>query len=519
MHSIRNRLLFGIMATTFVVMLVATASVYGIVQRRMHDAFNSSLASKLQSLASLVEQDGELIDIEFHKHPPQEFGRQERPEYYQVWHADGTVLARSRHLETLDLPQVDGALLSPVFQTLTLPDGRAGRVAGATFLPIVEEDFPLPSSVTIRPDDHDDDHDVDLLNSFGRDTVTLVIARDTADLDLMLTQLGWLLGGGCVAAQVLSLLVLTLIVRREFRPLDRLAQEIKRIDAETLAIQIPEVDLREELLPVVAQLNELMQRLRAAFLRERTLTADVAHELRTPLAGLRSIMDVTLRHPRDFRQYRQAIAECLDICQGTQRITETLLSLARADSGQVEYERRVINLELFLSRTWEQYRASADAIGVDVAFSCDGDLYLNTDPDQLRLVIGNLFDNAVSYVDEKGRIAINAAALNDTTLCLLISNSGCTLSPSDASRTFDRFWRADSARTAHGSHVGLGLALCQRIVAALHGTISVSVEGGRFVVKLVLPRECVEEPYESDEPQRPNTASISNSPGRVPGSL
>jgi two-component system heavy metal sensor histidine kinase CusS len=233
-------------------------------------------------------------------------------------------------------------------------------------------------------------------------------------------------------------------------------------------------------------LNDLLGRLDDTLSRERAFSANVAHELRTPLAGLRSTIEVALAKPRESAEYQQVLDTCLEICQQTAAITDNLLALARLDAGHCEVHREPVQLLHLLHETWAPLAGRAELQSLTVDWQLQ-QVTLITDPSLLRLVLGNLFDNAVCYADSGGRIAIGVVA-QAASVDIRVENTAGQLSPELAERVFDRFWRGDSSRTETGRHAGLGLSLCHDIARLLDGLISVSVQDTCFRVRLRLPR-------------------------------
>jgi len=497
-RSLRSALLGGITCTTALVFTGVALVLYWLIQQSLWTEFDSLLAAKARALAALVKQDGERIRITFEEHPLQEFARQSRPEYYQVWSDDGGVLARSRRLGARDLERPSGSLVRPGFRSAILPDGRSGRLAAMRFPadPVnIEIDHPLR-----RPDSGPDDDDLfeDRAHSATRSFVTLVVARETSEVDAALRRAGWTLAGVFSAAILLLHVMLSRIVTSRLNPLDRLAGEINAMSVRSLSARLSIVDAPAELQPVVQRFNELMDRLQIAFARERTFSSDVAHELRTPLTGLRTILDVALSRPRSGEQYQKSIQECHAICDQTQRIVETLLTMGRLESGQMAMDREIVDVAMMLEHTWSPFQAQAALRRVEVKWDVESGVLLNTDAAQFRILLANLFDNAASYVDEEGAIRIlGRADLHG--LQIVVENTGCVLSREQAAQVFERFWRVDACRGETGTHAGLGLALCRRIVTLLQGSIDATVDDGRFAVIIRFPRALLEaHPIESD---------------------
>ena len=488
--TLRTRLLLAISGTIIAALCVTQYSQYVMIRRQLFSEFDKNLGAKARALAVLVEQHQDVVDVGFDRHPMQEFARGIRPEYYQVWHENGSVLARSRRLKDIDLEPSYGDMVAPAVKEIVLPDGRVGRAAGIRFSPHMEgESLATVPYIDLMHDD-DDKEDTDELDFSLRLHVTLVVAQDTQDLEASLARVIWLLVGSGTIGSAAILGVLAWLVTRHLYPLQVLARQIGDVNEQSLSQRFELHNAPGELQPVITRLNALMGRLESAFLREKTFTADVAHELRTPLAGIRSTLEVALRRNRDADSYRTSMKRCLQISEETETIISTLLSLSKIEAGQATLENEVVELSSFLRMAWRPFEKRASENGVHVDWMLDERLLPETDESRLKVVVSNLFDNAASYVDSGGDIMISTCC-TDLRLEICVSNSGCQLSTEQVERVFDRFWRADSARAATGSHCGLGLALTQRIVQFLNGTIESHVIDGRFIAVVGLPLSSV----------------------------
>ncbi|MCA9026204.1 MAG: sensor histidine kinase N-terminal domain-containing protein [Planctomycetaceae bacterium] len=480
-QSLRSRLIIAITATSIVVLSVTTWLLDSQIHSSLYAELDEHLEAKARALALMVEQDGEFLDIEFTEHQLQEYSREDRPEYFQIWANDGTVLARSLSLGDVDLPMILGSTKNPGVASLNLPDGQNGRIAGIRFVPHLEHDRDETSSSTINDEES---------SAFDRAQVTLVVARDTADVDRTLARVGWLLIGSTGLAVLSIISVLAWLVTRSLQPLSQLAAQIEVLDANTLTDRVQLDHAPTELRPVIGHLNELIERLETAFQREKTFSADAAHELRTPLAGIRSTLEVSLSRRRENEEYQTTISKCLAICGQTENIVESLLTLSRLESGREQQELTEIDLVRLLQDCWEPFEEEARERELTVEWDCEENIILYGDRSMLQVVLNNLFDNAVSYTNVKGTIHI-ASFLTDSAVRLRITNSGCTLSPQDAEQVFERFWRSDPARTQTGQHAGLGLTLSRRMVALMGGTAKAHIEEGNFSITLTFDRRMV----------------------------
>ncbi len=464
-RSLRTTLILSTTLGTAAVLLAAGVLLYMLVRDGLVDQFDRALLDKACLLASAMEWERRELDLNFDEFDMHEFERRDRPAYLQIWLTDGTVAFRSPSLAGADLQHPAGSLEGPFCRRVVLPDGRPGRAAGFTMTPKTEGSSPPPDAAA----------------------VTVMLARGTGSVDSTLAQLAVLLVAVGLAAVAVSAGVLWLFVRRGLRPLDRLADRIGGLGEQDLSQRIHLPDAPAELEPVAARLNDLLGRLEAAFERERRFSADVAHELRTPLAGLRSTMDVALTKSRRADEYAHALDRCLRITVQLQAMVEHLLSLARLDAGQVEIRPETVCLADLLRDAWKPLAEAAEARRLRVRWVPGPEVTVTTDPSLLGLVVRNILENAVVHANEGGLVTIETVAeKNETTI--RIANSGSCLTQKQADHVFERLWRGDDARTDVGIHCGLGLPLVNQVVTVLGGAVAArSTAGGDFLITVSIP--------------------------------
>ncbi|MGA2500573.1 MAG: ATP-binding protein [Tepidisphaeraceae bacterium] len=465
--SLRSRLLVGTAVVTVFAVAGAAVAIYFSVRASLVAEFDASLTAHAHALASLTEQTPKGIVVEIDPLMMPEFSRADRPDYFALWSAGAAPIALSSAVAgNLRKPASSLAAGHPF--SLALPDGRPGRAIVLTFPVHMEE-----------PDDT-------ITRASDAAMLTLLLARETAGMDRMLSGLSILLAGVALATAVVSGGLMTLVIRRGLSPVGDLAARIASLGENTLAERLHAPSVPVELLPMVDRLNELLSRLDAAFTRERAFSADVAHELRTPLAGLESALEVCASRRREPDAYEQTVTRCLAAVRDMHAMVERLLLLARFESGQVSISPQLAVLCELAADCLRSFQARIAARRLQVAVSIPSDLSVRTDPQHLRIILHNLLDNAVAYAGEGG--IVRMTAVNDEAHTVIqISNTGSTLTSADAEKAFERFWRADAARGNTGLHCGLGLSLSRRIAQCLSGSLTAtSVPGGCFEVTLTL---------------------------------
>ncbi len=295
-----------------------------------------------------------------------------------------------------------------------------------------------------------------------------------------------------LVALPLVALFIWLAVRHGVRPLERVAAEVERRSPEHLA-QLPTDDLPSEVLPLVERLNALFGRVARSFEQERRFTADAAHELRTPLAGLRAQAQVALGATEDTAR-RHALSNVLQGCDRMTHLVEQLLLLARVDAaGSGDFVR--LDFSELVREVIGQQVQQAIAKQIDIELTADEGLSVRGNPAWLSILVRNLVDNAVRYTPRGGRVRVTIETAN-AELCLLVEDDGPGVAEEELSRLGQRFWRSpesgQSLSAAGGS--GLGLSIVGRI-AELHGgrvdyaANQTSATGSGMRVQVCLPKD------------------------------
>ncbi|MEO6772353.1 MAG: ATP-binding protein [Kofleriaceae bacterium] len=444
-HSIRTRLITGTLVAVALAFVTITLIVGALVRGALRDQFDDGLRAKTLELAAQIEDhDGEFEN----EIDPRTLAANEA---YEFWIRGKSIARSDEHLELVAAP-------------------AGSRVTETTLGGQPARQYTLRSAARIEGADPG-----------GAAPIVFVLARTTAAVDAATDHITLVVSGVGLMGLVVCTLIVLLVVRRALAPMRELAGAIAAIRATDLTIRLAPQTTAVELTPVADRLDELLARLGAAFSRERDLTAEVAHELRTPLAGLRATIELALDRERPAERYRSALEQSLAITRDTERLVESLLSLARLDAGQTSMQVMPIDIDQLVRDGLDKVHARVTERGLTVVTELRA-VTSTTDRDKLRVVIANLLDNATTYADTGGELRVT---LSDVELC--VSNTGCTLTPDQVGHVFERFWRAEASRSPDG-HSGIGMALTEKLVELLGGTIAVEVKAGRFVATVRLPR-------------------------------
>ncbi|AWY43696.1 HAMP domain-containing protein [Pseudomonas putida] len=272
--------------------------------------------------------------------------------------------------------------------------------------------------------------------------------------------------------------------RSGLRPLRRISAVAKGVSAQSLNARLPEENMPPEVAQMARHFNAMLRRLDDSFQRLSGFSADIAHELRTPLSNLLTHTQVTLTRPRSIEEYREALHSNLEELQWMAQLVNDMLYLAKADHGLLAPKREPLELAEEVDALMEFFAPLAEDAGVRLGREGSG--RIEGDRNMLRRALSNLLDNALRFTPVDGEILVRIVDQPEG-MSLTVENSGEGISRDLLPRLFDRFYRADPARHEGSSeHAGLGLAITQSIVRAHGGQIRCESERGwtRFVIEL-----------------------------------
>jgi len=281
---------------------------------------------------------------------------------------------------------------------------------------------------------------------------------------------------------------------RALSPVDAITRTARNITGSNLSSRLEQLNTGDELQRLSDTLNEMLGRIEAAFLRVTQFTGDASHELRTPISLIRTEAEIVLRKSRSEPEYREALRHILLEAERTTSLVEKLLSLARADSGRGPLEIRRFDLRETVLKVASEWRTVAGSEGLRFAESITAsEVPIDGDETVLHQLLNILLDNAVKYTPPGGRIDLSldqrALTQQDHKAVLTVVDSGIGIAVEDQTKIFERFYRADEARSSELEGAGLGLAIALWIVQQHRGSIGVQSSPGKgsvFVVELPL---------------------------------
>ncbi|MEO7723262.1 MAG: ATP-binding protein [Chthoniobacterales bacterium] len=449
MQSIRRRLTLVLVLLGCSLWALGSGAAYLAMRAGLIAEFDRAHLTDLSALFNITEQSEAGLKFDSTGEYMPNFQRADHPDYFQLWESNGETLYRSPTLlGQPDLPRRIGTPEDPSDWNLILPDGLRGRAAGVRFVPKEDDETPR------RPGAPPLTREVILVAAFHRQA-----------LDERLRLLGTVLLATGVAMAASTAAAVRFVVRHGLRPLASLGERAGAIDADSLKLRFQTGSLPAELLPIAHRLNDLLTRLDASFTRERRFSADVAHELRTPISELRTLAEVALQWPDDPAATQGALEDALAIARQMEAIATQLMALARCEAHLLEVKSEPVPLRDLIGEISPAFAAQARSKELALEIDLPSESCWRTDRAALRSILGNLLSNAFEYGEPKTAVTLKMER-NGAGDCLLLSNINRNLAAEDLPHLFDRFWRKDQARSS-ADHSGLGLALAKAYSDAL----------------------------------------------------
>lgn len=411
------------------------------------------------------------------------------------------VRAQGIHYENVDAPSAQADIAVYLFS----PNGTVqDRIAGSQSLPpqprllqratpgyVTQDD----TRVYILPITHESEQTqamIEVMTSLH--PVNSQIAHLVA---LLLVLTPAMLAGATVGGLVLS--------GRTLAPLHTITRTAQAIRAGNLAGRLGLESRDDEVGRLAATFDDMLDRLERAFEQQRRFTADASHEMRTPLTIIKGDLEVFLRRRRTVEEYEEAMRDVMVEAEYLTRLVDDLLVLARADSGQGEIGHELVYWDAVVDDLLPGLRRLAEQRGLYLDTILDRDVALVGDSGRLRQLVLNLVGNALIYTPTGGRVRLHLSRAGEQAQ-LQVSDTGIGIDPADLPHIFDRFYRADRARTRSAGGTGLGLAIARWCAEAHGGQITVQSclgEGSVFTVLLPLAAVDADEMSEQFDEERP----------------
>ncbi|HNB59431.1 MAG: hypothetical protein JNM07_14130 [Phycisphaerae bacterium] len=482
MTSIRRRTAMLVALSMAVLLVVGGVVLLVVLRRAMTAQFDDALVARAAALQSLTRFDGTKVEMDFAGEAMPRYARRADAEFFVAWVRAGSgwlALERSESLREGPWPPAAMRDDSVGIRDVILPGGSPGRAVLIEFVAPRELDEgsdrrgeapteTAPASPALDPP--------------SAHAVRLLVALPRAPLDRTLSLVGWCIAGVGGALALASIIASRWAVGRGLVPLGDLSRRVQSLDADTLSARFEPAGLPAELRPIAEQLSGLLARLQDAFEREKRFSAAASHELRTPIAELRMLLEVASSQPRTGEEWLRTAETSLGVLARAQSLCETLLRLSRAGAAHpapgAEARTQVGPvLTEQAARAIAMHGGDARLVRIDA----DETLVARVESATLAAIVGNLLDNALRHGDvaPDDPVIVRAHLVADG-VRIDITNSAPALTNEDLAHLFEPFWRKDASRHDQRGF-GLGLAVARTLTRASGGEIAVRHDSARAV--------------------------------------
>ncbi len=280
------------------------------------------------------------------------------------------------------------------------------------------------------------------------------------------------------------------ISRSSLRPVDEMTLAARRFGAQDLSARLPVPPTNDEIARLAQAFNAMLARLEESFSRMQRFTADAAHELRTPLAALRTTAELSLRRSRENEDYRRDLGQVVVLSGRMHSLVDKLLELARVETPDSAGARDIIDIGQLIEELADELQPLLDARRLQLTIAMPSStppIQIEADASAIRRVLVIIIDNARKYTPEGGAIRIEMHPGSEQ-IEIRVSDNGLGIPPSDLPRIFDRFYRVDPSRDRQTGGLGLGLAIARQIARAHSGDLTAeSTLGSGSTFRLTLP--------------------------------
>jgi signal transduction histidine kinase len=463
--SITRRLIVSVLLTQVVLTGTVVALATYLTKWQLRNAFDSELHGRAISVAALVrfseDQHPRLLFDSTLVPPPMD---RERQDMYEIVGHDGNVIGQS--------PTWNDKIVSPRKANQSYWNAHLAReqyrVIRLKDIPVLDSEGPEVTQST---------------------TISVLYAASTEEIRERVWAVALLTSFGSLILLAIATAISVLMVRKGLTPLAVLATNAGNVSARDWKLHAPdEAHATAELAPLTAAMDRMLATLERAFTSQREFVTNAAHELKTPIAVVKSTLQLALQSPRTVAEYQRELQNALEDVARLETLTHSMLRLARAEQLQAGQRLDLPTLDLAASceASAERWRPIADAKCVVIEVESEGAPQVKGDPDDLETIWNNLLDNAIRYSPPGGKVRVSIAR-NNGNAHIEVEDQGPGIREQDLQNIFDRFHRSDVSRSRETGGYGLGLAISKAMVEAYGGSIDAKTRSGSgttFYVKL-----------------------------------
>lgn len=470
--SIRRTLLIRAGVGVGALLCLLSGGIYLLVEKSLYGELDESISQTASLLSNQVELEDGRINYEWREGMGTNRVLVEQS-LFQFWSDATDITERSPALGRHDLPKFSGTNGAPLRRNIILSDGHRARAVGLRIRPFV-----LPAEIKAMEERGEVIDPASLPQ-------TLVVARDAEHTLRSLSRLRWILVVGNILTMTIGVILIDRAIRSSISPIGQLSAQVQRRTTRELdePLDLPE-DLPSELTGLATHFNLLLTRVAKVRQREKDFIRHAAHELRTPIAALQATTDLALSQPREAHAYAAHLASCQKTAQQLGELVARLSALARIGNTPAPATLSLIDLRPLLEECSQAFTPVAASRNLRIGEIPTGDWRALADPGLLRIILNNLFDNAVSYSPPGSTIRIGYERTESQLLATLANP--CEAHGLEPDRLFEPLFRAEASRHDSASHLGIGLTLSREAAHAMQGTLRATESSGEIRFTLIL---------------------------------
>src|SRR5271165_6540848 len=448
------RLTAGYAVAGLLLVFFATASLYFVLLTELEKSTDQFLADKLHVLRTMLRERPNDLDALREEVELESAARRYEQFYIRLLDGRNTPLLTTPGMaEELDLSQFASQTQSRLDPAIPMK-GRHGQAFRVT--------------TAVAP-----------VGSPPTHTITIQIAIDVSQKEEFLARFRLWFWVILLGTLVIFPLVGYQIARQGIRPVEEMAATARRITSTHFGERILAEGYPFELASLAGTFNKMLDRLEDSFERISRFSADIAHDLRTPVNNIRGEAEVALARARTVDEYRDVLGSCLEEAVRLSDLIGDLLFLARAESPLTQLHRAPVDVGELLGSLCEYYEASAEEGRIALTTAVDAERVIaELDRTLMQRAVGNLITNALVHTPPGGSITLGANA-DGTSVCIKVSDTGVGIPPDALPRVFDRFYRVDTSRSQSSGGTGLGLSIVQSIVTLHGGNAEIASQPGQ----------------------------------------
>lgn len=436
--------------------------------------FDRAMVNKVGLLTTLVSEDTHEIDFDFADEFMPEFSGVNDPEYFQLW-LDNKIFERSKTLELFDineLPKVELGTNHSLITDITLPDGRSGKMLFTKFIPQIDSDVREDNGITVAQ------------FSKSQKSMELAYAISTEGLNQILWFVDIIFIFTSITAIIAVRIIVSNVVERGLKPIAQLNSELKQINLNSEVSEINTSNLPEELITIANGINHFISENKVLYSREKRITSDIAHELKTPIAELLNLSEVAIKFPHEKQLSESFKVDVLAITERLRNIVNGILLLQKS-TNKATLAKQPVDLEILISSVIAMENKANRAINFYFDKTCG---MVNTNEFALTTVLSNLINNALYYSPSPTPVTISVEPCSDNNQVIIQITNTCEhdYTEADLALFFEPLWQKDTSRTS-GERYGLGLAIVKSYSENISAELNVAISAEKeisFTIRL-----------------------------------